>query len=68
MENIQFDKILLLNNNRNWNDIDFFLLFEYRDEWIDFKRQKKMNPLYPSLDLQDKLLNYMKKEIDEIPF
>lgn len=63
-----FGKILLLKNNQNWNDIDFFILFEYRNEWTDFKRWRKMNPLYPSPNLQDKFLKYMKKETDEIPF
>lgn len=63
-----FNKILLLRNHKNWNDIDFFVLFEYRDTWIKYKQKRNIRPLYPTPNLSDKFLKYMKKETDKVPF
>lgn len=63
-----FNKIIMLKCKPNWNDIDFFILFEYRDEWIAFKNKHNILPLYPSTKLNDKYLKFLKKEIDVVPF
>ena len=36
-----FQKVLLLQNNSNWNEIDNFMGKEYKMKWLNFKRKKE---------------------------
>lgn len=35
-----FNKVILLKNNSNWQDIDNFMGKEYMMKWLNFKREK----------------------------
>lgn len=64
-----FQKVLLLRTLSHWNDIDYFMCYEYRKKWIEFKKVNNINPILPVKEkLLDKYLLYMRKEDDEIDF
>lgn len=49
-----FQKVLLLRTLSHWNDIDYFMCYEYRKKWIEFKKVNNINPILP---VKEKLLD-----------
>lgn len=64
-----FRKVLLLKVLPHWNDIDYFMCFEYREKWVEFKKINKIVPILPDKEkILDRYLTFMRKEEDEIDF
>ena len=64
-----FDKVILLKNQENWPDIDYFMTYEYREKWLDYKKEHKIFPVIPNIEkIQNKRILSMMKEDDNEPF
>ena len=60
-----FDKVILLKNQPNWPDIDYFMVYEYREKWLDYKKMNGIKTLFPENNsIKNKYLFFMKKEDD----
>ena len=65
-----FEKVSLLKACANWPDIDYFMAYEYREKWLDYKKDNFIYPIIPdkSKVITKQLFRLRKQEDDHKDF
>lgn len=60
-----FEKVCMLRVLDYWPDIDCFMLYEYREKWINYKTNHGIFPILPDIEkLKDRNILTWRKEDD----
>ena len=60
-----FEKVCILKNLDHWPDIDCFMMYEYREKWLDYKTNHGIFPILPNIEkMKDRNILTWRKEDD----